>query len=71
MLNIIQKNPDLLDDSSKDILSKVEPALENTSLLKVKSIDKIKEEIENKHFIRDLQVQYYNMKLKGRDSLND
>lgn len=71
LLNIIQKNPDLLDDSSKDILSKVESALENTSLLKVKSIDKIKEEIENKHFIRDLQVQYYNMKLKGRDSLND
>ena len=61
ILNIIHKNPEIFDMSTIDDFSEIKDILESTSLFNIKTSEKIKKELLNKQYIRNLQKEYYNI----------
>lgn len=69
LLKILDKHSELISDIDIDFIP-IKTAFENTSLLNIKDIDKVLDEINtNKQYVRKLQKKYYELKnSKNNDS---
>lgn len=62
LMNILDKHPELFDESSIEDYEEIKNLLAETSLFNIKSSNKIVQELANKKPVRDMQQTYYKFK---------